>query len=198
EEHYTGRNGRYTPMDIEWAKDGDDGKLYIVQARPETVHSQQLSEETMQIQTHILAPGQEKSLLLRGTAVGEKIASGRVRRIATAAEFSTFEEGEILVTDITDPDWEPVMKKAAAVVTNRGGRTCHAAIVAREIGVPAIVGCGNATEVLKDGMEVTASCAEGETGYIYDGLLEHHVERVDLGDLPEPRTRPTDGYDPTR
>ena len=188
EEHYSERYGRYTPMDIEWAKDGNDGGLYIVQARPETVHSKRLRERATVLKTHTLAPDQEKKVLLSGTAVGEKIAAGRVRLIRDTSEFATFEPGEILVTDNTDPDWEPVMKKSAAVVTNRGGRTCHAAIVAREIGVPAIVGCGNATELLADGMEVTVSCSEGDTGHVYEGALEHHVEETDLGDLAEPHT----------
>ncbi len=188
EEHYSERNGRYTPMDIEWAKDGENGELYIVQARPETVHSKKLREPATKIETYILAPEQEKRLLVSGTAVGEKIASGRVRHIRDTSEFGTFEAGEILLTDITDPDWEPVMKMAAGVITNRGGRTCHAAIVAREIGIPAVVGCSDATQRLQDGQEVTISCAEGETGYVYEGVLEHHVGTIDLGDLPEPRT----------
>ncbi len=189
EEHYSKRAGRYTPMDIEWAKDGEDGTLYIVQARPETVHSKKLAAPALTLETHRILPGQSRELLLSGTAVGEKVASGRIRQITSTADFRRFEPGEILVTDNTDPDWEPVMKKAAAVITNRGGRTCHAAIVAREIGVPAIVGCGNATEILRDGMEVTVTCAEGETGNVYRGLLEHTVETLDLGSLPEPRTR---------
>jgi len=189
EEHYSRRAGHYTPMDIEWAKDGNDGRLYIVQARPETVHSKRMLHPSMRIETSHILPGQEKKILLSGTAVGEKIASGRVTRIADASEFERFCEGDILVTDNTDPDWEPVMKKAAAVVTNRGGRTCHAAIVAREIGVPAIVGCGSATGTLSDGDPVTVSCAEGDTGRVYAGLLEFSVESLDLGELAEPRTQ---------
>ncbi|RLA72592.1 MAG: phosphoenolpyruvate synthase [Epsilonproteobacteria bacterium] len=189
EEHYSERSGRYTPMDIEWAKDGEDGELYIVQARPETVHSKKSQERIVILKTHILAPNQEKHLVLTGTAVGEKIASGRVRIIQNQAEFEQFKTGEILVTDNTDPDWEPVMKKAAAVVTNRGGRTCHAAIVAREIGVPAIVGTGDATNILQNGTQVTVSCAEGSTGYVYEGKLEHGIDELDLGELTEPRTK---------
>ena len=188
EKHYTKRSGRYTPMDIEWAKDGDDGRIYIVQARPETVHSKKLQHPSLVLETHTIAPGQNRDLIIEGTAVGEKIASGRVKKIANQSEFQNFEAGDILVTDNTDPDWEPVMKKAAAVVTNRGGRTCHAAIVAREIGVPAIVGCGEATSLLSDGEEVTVSCAEGDTGQVYRGILEHSVETLDLGELSEPKT----------
>lgn len=188
EEHYSNRSGKYTPMDIEWAKDGNDGRLYIVQARPETVHSKKSSEPSHIIETHTFAPAQKKTLLLTGTAVGEKIASGKVKLIRNKSEFEQFKIGDILVTENTDPDWEPVMKKAAAVITNRGGRTCHAAIVAREIGVPAIVGSVNATELLRDGMAVTVSCAEGSTAYVYEGELEHRVEKLDLGELAEPRT----------
>ena len=189
EEHYSGRAGTYTPMDIEWAKDGDDGRLYIVQARPETVHSKKMRDNPLLLKSYALLPGQEKHLLVTGTAVGEKIASGRVKHIESSADFGRFEEGDVLVTDSTDPDWEPVMKMASAVVTNRGGRTCHAAIVAREIGVPAIVGCVDATETLKEKESVTVSCAEGSTGHVYEGALEHRVDELDLGELPEPKTR---------
>jgi len=189
EEHYSERSGRYTPMDIEWAKDGEDGKLYIVQARPETVHSKEIQEQTAVLKTHILAPSQEKHLLLSGIAVGEKIATGRVKQIRDPSEFDQFQAGDVLVTNNTDPDWEPVMKKASAVVTNRGGRTCHAAIVAREIGVPAIVGSVEATSILQDGTDITVCCAEGSTGYVYEGELEHFIEELDLGELTEPRTK---------
>ncbi len=188
EEHYTKRSGQYTPMDIEWAKDGIDGKLYIVQARPETVHSKKAKEHSLILETHVFAPGQKKEILLEGTAVGEKIASGEVKFLRDKSEFKQFRSGDILVTENTDPDWEPVMKKAAAVITNRGGRTCHAAIVAREIGLPAIVGSVEATELLTDGMPVTVSCAEGSTGYVYAGELEHSIEELDLGELTETRT----------
>jgi len=189
EQYYTQRSQSYTPMDIEWAKDGDDGQLYIVQARPETVHSKKSQESSLVMQTHILEPGQDKQLLLTGTAVGEKIAAGSVKLIRDKSEFINFNEGDILVTENTDPDWEPVMKKAAAVVTDRGGRTCHAAIVAREIGVPAIVGSVEATKILKDGMELTVCCAEGSTGNIYKGKLKHSIERLELGELPKPKTQ---------
>ena len=188
EEHYSKRSDRYTPMDIEWAKDGEDEKLYIVQARPETVHSQKSQDDLLVLETHIFTSKQEKKVILSGTAVGEKIASGKVKLIHDKSEFSQFNKGDILVTENTDPDWEPVMKKAAAVVTNRGGRTCHAAIVAREIGVPAIVGSVQATKLLSNGMSVTVSCAEGDTGYVYAGELEHTIEKVDLGELTETKT----------
>ena len=174
-EHY----GR--PMDIEWGKDGLDGKLYILQARPETVKSQEQSadvQQTFKLKEH-------SDVLVSGRAIGQKIGSGTVRVITDTAEMHLVEPGDVLVADITDPNWEPVMKRASAIVTNRGGRTCHAAIVAREIGVPAVVGCDNATEVLKSGQQVTVSCAEGEEGRIYDGLLETEVTEVYLGELPE-------------
>lgn len=189
EEHYSKRASRTTPMDIEWAKDGIDGKVYIVQARPETVHSRKAQARSLVLKKHVLETGQEKRSLLTGTAVGEKIATGVVQLIRDKAEFKAFQSGNILVTDNTDPDWEPVMKKAAAVVTNRGGRTCHAAIVTREIGIPAIVGSTTATDVLDDGMAVTVSCAEGSTGFVYEGELQHSVELLDLGRLAEPKTR---------
>jgi len=188
EEHYTKRSNAYTPMDIEWAKDGNDGKLYIVQARPETVHSKKAQSKSLILETHILSSAQKKNIILSGTAVGEKISSGKVKLIQNKSEFDQFNKGDILVTENTDPDWEPVMKKAAAVVTNRGGRTCHAAIVAREIGVPAIVGSIQATELLKNGMSVTVSCAEGNTGYVYEGQLQHSIKSLDLGELAEPDT----------
>lgn len=188
EEHYSNRSGHYTPMDIEWAKDGNDGRLYIVQARPETVHSKKRLDQPLTLETHILTEGQEKNILLTGTAVGEKISTGKIKLIRNKSEFEQFQVGDVLVTENTDPDWEPVMKKAAAVITNKGGRTCHAAIVAREIGVAAIVGSVNATELLTDGMPVTISCAQGSTGYVYDGELKHHIEKLDLGELAQPRT----------
>jgi len=188
ENHYSKGSGHYTPMDIEWAKDGEDGKLYIVQARPETVHGKKIQDDSLVLETHIFTSGQEKKTILSGTAVGEKISSGKVKLIRDKSEFDQFNKGDILVTKNTDPDWEPVMKKAAAVVTNRGGRTCHAAIVAREIGVPAIVGSGEATKLLRNGMTVTISCAEGDTGYVYEGALEHTVKKLDLGELTETKT----------
>jgi len=174
EKHY----GR--PMDIEWARDGDDGKLYIVQARPETVASQKkvgILEEYKMLEA-------SKDVLVEGRAVGKRIGSGKVNILKSIDEMSAFEKGQILVADMTDPDWEPIMKKAGAIVTNRGGRTCHAAIIARELGIPAVVGTGDATEKLAKGDEVTVSCAEGDTGLIYSGLLKFERTEQDLGELP--------------
>ena len=173
EQHY----GR--PMDIEWGKDGVDGKLYILQARPETVKSQ---ESGKQVRYQLKEKGQ---ILVTGRAVGQKAATGIVRVVADHTEMNKVQPGDILVTDMTDPDWEPVMKRAAAIVTNRGGRTCHAAIIARELGVPAIVGCENATSVLKDGMPVTVSCCEGDSGHVYNGILDVDVMELDVGQMPQ-------------
>lgn len=170
EKHY----GR--PMDIEWARDGDDGQLYIVQARPETVQSQQ---DGRQMERFVL---KEKSdVLAQGRAIGQKIGRGTVRLVKDISRMDEVQPGDVLVTDMTDPDWEPVMKRASAIVTNRGGRTCHAAIIARELGIPAVVGCGDATELLEAGIDVTVSCAEGDTGHIYAGILDfdHRVTSVD-------------------
>ncbi|WP_318491211.1 phosphoenolpyruvate synthase [Photobacterium leiognathi] len=167
------------PMDIEWAKDGIDGKLYIVQARPETVCSQ---ESQNVIERYEL--NNKADVLLEGRAIGQRIGSGKVRLVDSLEQMSLVQEGDVLVTDMTDPDWEPVMKRASAIITNRGGRTCHAAIIARELGIPAIVGCGNATEVLTDGAVITASCAEGETGYVYQGELNYEVRRSSVDELP--------------
>ncbi|KJG04398.1 phosphoenolpyruvate synthase [Photobacterium angustum] len=167
------------PMDIEWAKDGIDGKLYIVQARPETVCSQ---ESQNVIERYEL--NNKADVLLEGRAIGQRIGSGKVRLVDSLDQMSLVQEGDVLVTDMTDPDWEPVMKRASAIITNRGGRTCHAAIIARELGIPAIVGCGNATEVLTDGTTITASCAEGETGYVYQGELNYEVRRSAVDELP--------------
>jgi pyruvate, water dikinase len=175
EKHY----GR--PMDIEWGKDGTDGKIYILQARPETVKSQQKSVE---VQTKY-SLGSKGRLLVQGRAIGQKIGQGVVRVVQSASEMDRVLEGDVLVTDMTDPNWEPVMKRASAIVTNRGGRTCHAAIIARELGIPAVVGCGDATERLMEGDKVTVSCAEGDTGNIYEGLLEVKTEQVVRGALPE-------------
>ena len=174
EQHY----GR--PMDIEWGKDGDDGKLYILQARPETVKSQNtgLVMEKYRLKQYGKA-------MTHGRAIGQKIGAGVVRVVSDASEMNRVQPGDVLVTDMTDPNWEPVMKRAAAIVTNRGGRTCHAAIIARELGIPAIVGCGNATDVLHEGESVTVSCAEGDTGYVYRGKLEFEVITTDMGNLPE-------------
>ncbi len=170
------------PMDIEWGRDGVDGKLYILQARPETVKSQENRVETMR-RFRLLT---RSEILASGRAIGQKIGKGVVRMITDVSQMERVKEGDILVTDMTDPDWEPVMKRAAAIVTNRGGRTCHAAIIARELGVPAVVGCGDATDVLEDGMEVTVSCAEGDTGNIYKGLLEVEVLDLQLDKMPTP------------
>ena len=175
EKHY----GR--PMDIEWGRDGTDGKLYILQARPETVKSQEDRKDTLRR----YRLNSKSTVLAEGRAIGQKIGQGTVRLIKDASEMDTVKAGDVLVTDMTDPDWEPVMKRAAAIVTNRGGRTCHAAIIARELGIPAVVGCGDATSVLRDGMQVTVSCAEGDTGNIYDGLLEVEVIDLELDKMPE-------------
>ena len=173
EEHY----GR--AMDIEWGKDGLDGQLYILQARPETVKSQAGN----QVELRYKLKGQG-AVLIEGRAIGQKIGTGPVRIVHNISEMDTVQAGDVLVTDMTDPNWEPVMKRASAIVTNRGGRTCHAAIIARELGIPAVVGCGDATEVLKNGMLVTVSCAQGDTGFVYDGLLETEVTEVQRGTMP--------------
>jgi pyruvate,water dikinase len=185
EEHYSAVHGKLTPMDMEWAKDGRTGELFLVQARPETVHARR-SKRT-ELERHVL--DERGEVLARGLAVGEKIGKGAVRVIRSVADLDRLQEGEVLVTEMTDPDWEPIMKRAAAIVTDRGGRTAHAAIVSRELGLPAIVGTGTGTSTIPDGAEVTVSCAEGEKGVIYRGLLASHVERLDLSDLPRPRTR---------
>lgn len=177
EQHYK------RPMDIEWAKDGLDGQLYIVQARPETVTSQR---QVNLLETDVLDGKGE--IIVTGHAVGERIASGRSRVITSAAHLGDFVPGEVLVADNTTPDWEPVMKTAAAIVTNRGGRTCHAAIIARELGIPAVVGTGNATTAIPDGETVTVSCAEGDNGHIYRGEVAFHREQTDVGDIPRPNT----------
>src|ERR1035438_4023028 len=172
------------PMDMEWAKDGLDGKLYIVQARPETVASQRKASI---FETYVLDSGGE--IVIEGRSVGEKIATGRARVIDSVAHLSEFQPGEVLISDSTTPDWEPVMKTAAAIVTNRGGRTCHAAIIARELGVPAVVGTGDATTTIKSGDVVTVSCAEGDSGRVYSGEVGFHVDREDVGDLARPATK---------
>ncbi len=174
EQHY----GR--AMDIEWGKDGLDGELYILQARPETVKSQAAGK--LEYRYKIKGKG---AVIVEGRAIGQKIGTGPVRIVHNISEMDKVQPGDVLVTDMTDPNWEPVMKRAAAIVTNRGGRTCHAAIIARELGIPAVVGCGHATDVLKDGMLVTVSCAEGDTGFIYDGLLETEVTEVQRGVMPD-------------
>ncbi len=184
EDYYSQKNGSYTPMDIEWAKDGVTGELFVVQARPETVQSRKSRKV---LQTYKLQ--ETGKTLARGRAVGEAIATGTVRVMFDINHIDEFQEGDILVTNKTDPDWEPIMKKARAIVTDRGGRTCHAAIIAREMGIPAIVGCGDATDALLPGQEVTACCAEGEEGQVYEGLLPFKVEETVLDELPETRTK---------
>ncbi|QQD20008.1 phosphoenolpyruvate synthase [Spongiibacter nanhainus] len=174
EQHY----GR--PMDIEWAKDGDDGKLYIVQARPETVKSR---ESATLMERYLLK--EKGDVLCEGRAIGQRIGAGPVRVIDDLAQMDQVQKGDVLVTDMTDPDWEPVMKRASAIVTNRGGRTCHAAIIARELGIPAVVGCGDATELLKTGVDVTVSCAEGDTGMVYSGMLDFDISTNELDAMPD-------------
>ena len=184
EEHYSAQRGQPTPMDIEWAKDGHTGELFIVQARPETVQSR---KDLDVVETYRLK--ERGPVIVTGRSVGEKIATGPVRVIRNAEFLGQFRAGEVLVTDKTDPDWEPIMKKAAAIVTNRGGRTCHAAIVSRELGVAAIVGTEHGTEKLRDGQIVSVSCAEGDTGQVYEGKLAFEVQRTNLKALGRPRTK---------
>ncbi len=184
EEHYSQINGRYTPMDMEWAKDGEDEELYMVQARPETVHSKE-KENFFEIY-RLKSRGK---ILLTGHAVGEKIGAGKVKILRSMAESEKFNPGDVLVAPTTSPDWEPVMKIASAIVTETGGRTCHAAIVSRELGKPAVVGAKNATRILKENIEVTVSCAEGEIGRVYEGVLDFEVEKIDTSSLPRPKTK---------
>ena len=184
EDHYGAVRGVYTPMDIEWAKDGITGELFIVQARPETVQSQ---KSTNVLKSYHLKEHSE--ILTTGRSVGAAIGQGKARVILDTSQIHLFQAGEVLVTNKTDPDWEPIMKKASAIVTNQGGRTCHAAIIAREMGIPAIVGCGNATDVLNTAQEVTISCAEGDEGHVYKGLLPFEVQETLLKDLPRTRTQ---------
>jgi pyruvate,water dikinase len=183
EDHYSKKNGKKMPMDIEWAKDGETGELFIVQARPETVQSQKKKDV---LETYYL--DQKSSVIVTGRSIGRKIAAGKVRVIPDVSRLPSFKPGEVLVADTTTPDWEPIMKKAAAIITNKGGRTCHAAIVSRELGIPAVVGAAGATEKLKTGMEVTVSCAEGDVGRVYEGILDFHTESRDLKDLENTRT----------
>jgi len=189
EDHYSKKAGYFKPMDIEWAKDGDGvnvgtGKLFIVQARPETVHSQ---KDISIARNYVLR--ERGRVLIEGQAVGEMIGQGRVNVILSANDIHEFKKGQVLVTDMTDPDWEPIMKIASAIVTNRGGRTCHAAIVSRELGIPCVIGTENATKVLKTGQNVTVSCSEGEIGRVYEGLLKYDIEEIDLKNLPKTRTK---------
>ncbi|MGD8925524.1 MAG: phosphoenolpyruvate synthase [Thioalkalispiraceae bacterium] len=174
ENHY----GR--PMDIEWAKDGIDGQLYIVQARPETVASQANKQVLTRYELK-----QHGDIIITGRSIGQRIGAGKAKVIKNVSQIDRVNEGDVLVTDMTDPDWEPIMKKAAAIITNRGGRTCHAAIIARELGIPAIVGCGNATELIKDEQEVTVSCAKGDTGFVYEGIADFVINEIDLESMPE-------------
>lgn len=183
ENHYSKKAGFRKPMDMEWAKDGIDGHLYMVQARPETVQSQK--KGTILKIYHLLERGK---VLVKGRAVGTKIGEGAVHVIKDVKHLSDFKAGEVLVADTTTPDWEPIMKTASAIITNKGGRTCHAAIVSRELGIPAVVGCDDATEVLKDRTMVTVSCAEGETGYVYEGKMRYKIDKTDLSTLPTPKT----------
>jgi len=189
EEHYSKEAGHFKPMDIEWAKDGDgvnvgSGELFIVQARPETIHSRM--DATKYESYRLLEKGE---ILATGTAVGTKVGQGVAHLIQSTMEMDQFKEGEVLVTPMTDPDWEPVMKIAAAIVTNKGGRTCHAAIVSRELGIPCVIGTGNGDEIIQTGQEITVSCCEGETGHVYQGHLQYEVETFNLDELPETRTK---------
>jgi len=185
EAHYTQKNKSFTPMDVEWAKDGRTDELFIVQARPETVQSQKDFKSLEKFKFDEPTP----QPLLTGRSVGNQIARGKVRLIRSTADLSQFKEGDILVTEKTDPDWEPVMKKASAIVTDRGGRTCHAAIVSRELGLPAVVGTKNASKILKTGQEVTVSCAQGEEGLVFQGNLSFQKERIELGSIPQTKTK---------
>lgn len=187
EKYYSNLKGRWCPMDVEWAIDGISGDLYIVQARPETIHSQ--NKTKMLVEYHVQSEGMKP--IVTGIAVGDKAASGKVvimHSVDGNVNEHLFEEGSILVTEMTDPDWEPIMKKASAIITNKGGRTCHAAIVAREMGLPAIVGCFNATDILNEKQIVTVSCAEGDSGFVYDGFVEFHKTETSLEDLPKVKT----------
>jgi pyruvate,water dikinase len=184
EDHYSRKAGHPMPMDIEWAKDGQAGELFILQARPETVHA--MARKAILDTYHLQERG---TVLATGKSIGERIGAGPVRVIKDVGELQQFRPGEVLVADMTDPDWEPTMKMAAAIVTNRGGRTCHAAIVSREIGVPCVVGTEKATAVVHNGQPVTISCAEGEEGQVYDGVLKFTHETLDVGQLPRPRTK---------
>lgn len=185
EDHYSGLAGRHQPMDIEWAKDGITGELFILQARPETVHTQKTGNY---IEKYNLS-GEHGAPLVTGVAVGEKIGHGKAHVMLDADQLKTFEQGEILVTAMTDPAWEPIMKRASAIVTNRGGRTCHSAIISRELGIPCIVGSGDATEKIKSGQPITVSCAEGERGNVYYGEIDFKVERHEISDKERPRTK---------
>jgi pyruvate, water dikinase len=184
EDHYSQKAGHYKPMDMEWAKDGVDGKLYIVQARPETVVSQ---KSTSKLQHYVL--DEKGDVIVTGGSVGARIGAGAANVIKDVHDISKFREGEVLVTDMTDPDWEPIMKIAAAIITNRGGRTCHAAIISRELGIPCIIGTEKGTQLIKSGDEITADCSTGETGVVYAGALKYHVDETDISNMPKTRTK---------
>jgi pyruvate, water dikinase len=184
EDHYSEKRGTFTSMDMEWAKDGQTNELFIVQARPETVHSQ---KDKNQLEQYILK--QNGKVLIKGHSVGERIGNGKVNVIREVKDIHNFKKGEVLVTEMTDPDWEPIMKIASAIVTNRGGRTCHAAIISRELGIPCLVGSIDGTHKLKSGQDVTVDCSQGEEGYVYEGLLEYYIEKTDLASLPETKTK---------
>lgn len=196
EKYYSDKKGHWCPMDVEWAVDGLTKQLFIVQARPETIHSRKATDRVVEYKIdHSGAVGVgEPKIITKGIAIGDRIGSGKVRILFSLdgrggdTDGKDFQQGDVLVTDMTDPDWEPIMKKASAIITNKGGRTCHAAIVAREMGVPAIVGCGNATDLLDTGMEITASCCEGDTGIVYSGIIPFHKEETMLADMPETKT----------
>ncbi len=185
EDYYTAKLGKYTPMDTEWAKDGITNTLFIVQARPETIHSQ---EDKTLLEKYVMSQKGTR-ILTKGSAVGEKIGQGKAHVIKDVHNMKEFKPGEVLITDITDPDWVPIMKIASAIVTNRGGRSSHAAIVSRELGLPAVVGTNNATEAIKTGQPVTVSCAEGEIGHVYEGIMKFNIEKVDLKKLPKIKTK---------
>ncbi len=184
EDHYSKKAGKFKPMDIEWAKDGRNGKLYIVQARPETVQS---VKDVNILEKYVLE--QKGEVLVAGLSIGDKIGQGKAHIIHSVRDIEQFKKGEVLVTEMTDPDWEPIMKIAAAIVTNRGGKTCHAAIIARELGIPCVVGTGNGTEHIRAGMGVTVSCAEGSDGFVYKGLLKYKVEKTNLKKIKKPKTK---------
>ncbi|MBW3023071.1 phosphoenolpyruvate synthase, partial [Candidatus Woesearchaeota archaeon] len=184
EDHYSEKAGHFKPMDMEWAKDGKTAELFIVQARPETVQSQKNRNVLEEYKLK-----EKGKLVCQGKSVGEKIGQGESNIIKDVKEISKFKKGQVLVTEMTDPDWEPIMKIASAIVTNRGGRTCHAAIISREFGIPCVVGTGDGTEKIKQGQKVTVSCAEGDDGFVYDGLLKFEVEKTDLGKIPKTKTK---------
>jgi len=183
EDHYSWKAGQYKPMDMEWAKDGQTNELYIVQARPETVQSR---KDLSKITNYVLK--QKGKILVEGRSVGSKIGSGKANVIKEVKNINDFKKGDVLVTEMTDPDWEPIMKIASAIVTNRGGRTCHAAIISRELGIPCVVGCGDATELIKTTSDITVDCSQGDKGYVYEGLIPFSIETHDVANMPKPKT----------